>query len=63
MTEIDYFRRRLGELIVAGNRLQLDLDGDDSRAMSDALSRLVDADALVERIEDRQRRRVFGGGS
>jgi hypothetical protein len=63
MTEIDYFRRRLADLIVAGNRLQIDLPGEDSRVMSDALNSLITADALVEAIERGRRDKTFGGGS
>ena len=63
MTDLEYFRRRLADLIVSGNRLQIDLAGDESRIMSDALIKLVDADVTVGKIKTLRMDKTFGGGS
>lgn len=63
MTDIEYEKRKLGQMIIDWNRLMLKLPSEDSRRLNDALHHLVHADAELDGIKDDRRMKVVGGGS
>jgi hypothetical protein len=63
MTDIEYEKRKLGQMIIDWNRLMLKLPSEDSRLLNDALHHLVHADAELDNIKANRKLKVIGGGS